>query len=143
MSSKQRYDVEQPVLILVRRGRKGRGFIVSPADSNDPIPCSTIQDLGEAVEEILNDPEQARVDVDSQGQPRFSEEPDDFDTEEEEGEADEAGPSQGPTGRSGFAPPPGFDPKDELMFQLAGMGLDKLRDISSWRRPTKNRRGKK
>ena len=61
-------DTDDPVLIIVARGRKGRGYIVTPADSDTPFPCMSAEDVGEAIIEILDDPEQQRVKANTVGQ---------------------------------------------------------------------------
>lgn len=60
----QKYDVNEPILVLIRRGRKGRGFTVCPVeDIANPAVCASAGELGEVIEEMLNDEEQPRVDV--------------------------------------------------------------------------------
>lgn len=60
----QKYDVNEPILVLIRRGRKGRGFTVCPVeDISNPAVCASAGELGEVIEEMLNDEEQPRVDV--------------------------------------------------------------------------------
>lgn len=60
----QKYDVNEPILVLIRRGRKGRGFTVCPVeDISNPAVCASASELGEVIEEMLNDEEQPRVDV--------------------------------------------------------------------------------
>jgi hypothetical protein len=50
--------------VLIRRGRKGRGFTVCPVeDISNPAVCASAGELGEVIEEMLNDEEQPRVDV--------------------------------------------------------------------------------
>jgi len=60
----QKYDINEPILVLIRRGRKGRGFTVCPVeDISNPAVCSDAPELGEVIEEMLNDESQPRVDV--------------------------------------------------------------------------------
>ncbi len=67
-------DINDPVLVIVARGRKGRGYTVTPADSDTPYPCMSAEDVGEAIIEILDDPEQARVQANTVGQKGESQE---------------------------------------------------------------------
>lgn len=55
-----------PILVLIRRGRNGRGFSVSPIeDIANPALCADGSEIGEVIIEMLNDPSQPRVDVNS------------------------------------------------------------------------------
>lgn len=61
MSDKKTYDTNDPVLIVVRKGRNGKGYIVAPADSDHLCPCMSEEDLGFAISEIINDENQPRL----------------------------------------------------------------------------------
>ena len=44
------HDVSQPILIVVRRGRGNRGFLVSAVDDLNAIsPCQDKEEMAEAV----------------------------------------------------------------------------------------------
>jgi len=60
----KKYDTDLPILIIVKKGRRGRGFQVSPVeDAENPSMCQGSQDLGELIEEMVNDESQPRVDL--------------------------------------------------------------------------------
>lgn len=59
-----KFDTTEPILVLVRRGRKGRGFSVSPVeDISNASACLDEKELGETIGEMLDDPNQPRVNV--------------------------------------------------------------------------------
>ena len=59
-------DVNAPILVLIRRGRMNRGFMVSPIeDLQNPAPCSSARELGDVISEMMNDENQPRVDLNS------------------------------------------------------------------------------
>lgn len=63
--SDKTYDINQPILVIVRRGRGGRGYAVAPVDSpTDVAACADVNQLGDAIVEILDDEKQPRVDID-------------------------------------------------------------------------------
>lgn len=65
MSSKT-YDINQPILIVVRRGRGGRGYTIAPVDSpTDIAACTDSEQVGEVIVEMLEDENQPRVDIDA------------------------------------------------------------------------------
>ncbi len=58
------HDVSQPILIVVRRGRGNRGFLVSAVDDLNAIsPCQDKEEMAEAIVEMLDDEKQPRVDL--------------------------------------------------------------------------------
>lgn len=60
----KQYDTSEPILILVRRGRNNRGFSVSPVeDISNAALCSNETEIGEVILEMLNDPNQPRVNI--------------------------------------------------------------------------------
>lgn len=66
MPSNRKDVTDQPILLIVRRGRRGRGFTVAPADDAANVePCQDETELGEAIREMLDDPEQPRFDPSS------------------------------------------------------------------------------
>lgn len=59
-----KHDTSQPILVLIRRGRKNRGFSVSPVEDVANISaCGDEKELGEVIREMLDDPEQPRVNI--------------------------------------------------------------------------------
>jgi hypothetical protein len=63
MSDPKANDTTLPILVMVRRGRRGRGYLVSAADDpNDVAPCADADEVGAAIVELLDDPDQARFD---------------------------------------------------------------------------------
>jgi len=65
MSSKT-YDINQPILVVIRRGRGGRGYTVAPVDSpTDIAACADVEQVGDAIIEMLDDDKQPRVDIDA------------------------------------------------------------------------------
>jgi hypothetical protein len=63
MSDSKANDTNLPILVLIRRGRKGRGFLVSAADDpTDVAACADGDEVGAAIVELLDDPDQARFD---------------------------------------------------------------------------------
>jgi len=63
MPSERENDINLPILVIVRRGRRGRGFTVAPADDAANVePCADISELGESIKELLDDPMQPRFD---------------------------------------------------------------------------------
>ena len=64
MSKEEKHDVSQPILIVVRKGRGGRGFLVSAVDKlNDISPCQDKEEMADAIIEMLEDEDQPRVDL--------------------------------------------------------------------------------
>lgn len=58
------HDTSEPILILVRRGRNNRGFSISPVeDISNAAIVSNETEIGEVILEMLNDPNQPRVNV--------------------------------------------------------------------------------
>jgi len=58
------HDTSEPILVLVRRGRKNRGFSVSPVeDVSDAASCADEKEIGEVIVEMLDDPKQPRVNI--------------------------------------------------------------------------------
>lgn len=64
--SNKTYDTAQPILVVVRRGRGGRGYTVAPVDNpTDIAACADVNQVGDAVVEMLEDENQPRVDIDA------------------------------------------------------------------------------
>lgn len=138
------YDVNEPILLLVRRGRGGRGYLVAAVDdASNPFPCVDDTEVGKAVIELLDDPKQPRFD-----EKQLEELEDDLDNdeleneeedrEEEEEEVDEARKEE---------PDPlddlGLDPGEKLLFQVGSAILGKARYLSNDYRDKRKERQKK
>lgn len=124
MTEKQNNSKKQ-VMFLIRRGK--RGYIVEAAGSGEPYPCLTAADIGEAVIEMLDDPNQKSVEA-------VAPEPD-------RAERSSAGAPPEPERGSEPEPPPrgnvrpnGWTAGDELLVGLAGNLLSKARKFSDWDR---------
>ena len=155
--TKKKNDTSEPILVLIRRGRKGRGFTVAPVeDFSNPAMCQTSAELGEVIEEMLDDEDQPRVDMDqllasasgagdraAAGDDGSEEEDvddedyddedyDDEDEDEEEGDGGQGGIFDGVAG----AP----DPADRLIFNLFSAAVSKGRSMSS--KPKKGKSSK-
>lgn len=133
-----KYDTSEPILVLVRRGRKGRGFSVSPVeDLANAAVCATAADVGEVIEEMLDDETQARVNVNELlraateqvpvldgSEEDDSDESDEDDSETENGKGDD-GIFDGVVGSD--------NPADRLMFNIFSSVVSKGRSMSSKR----------
>ena len=63
-NEEETHDISQPILIVVRKGRGGRGFLVSAVDDLNAIsPCQDQSEMAEAIVEMLEDEKQPRVDL--------------------------------------------------------------------------------
>lgn len=131
------YDVKQPILILVRRGRRDRGYLVAAVDdTGNPFPCADEAEVGAAVIELLDDTKQPRFDERQlegmgTGDGDEGELEDDLDDEEEdESEDDEEEYEDEPR-----APDPldelGLDPGEKLLFKVGEAILGKARHMSN------------
>lgn len=153
----QKYDVDEPILVLVRRGRKGRGFTVCPVeDVSNPAVCSDSKDMGEVIEEFLNDENQPRVnvkdllgaatdhDTQSESPPgqkgsgstrgQQAQEPEEDEEDEEEDEA-EGGIFVGVAGSE--------DPASQLLVNILSGAINQGRKMSSTRVRSRGRRVKR
>lgn len=64
MSESKNNDTNLPILVLVRRGRKGRGYLVSAIDDpTNAAACTDSEEVGQSIVEMLDDPEQPRCDL--------------------------------------------------------------------------------
>lgn len=144
MAESPTYDIKDPILILVRRGRGDRGYLVAAVDdASNPFPCVDEAEVGKAVVELLNDPKQPRfddkqlenLDEDVEGEDDFEEE--DSEEEEEEIEEKEAKPEEDPFDGMGL------DPGEKLLFQIGSAVLGKARHMSNDYRDKKKKRKKK
>lgn len=157
MSSKA-HDINQPILIVVRRGRGGRGYTVAPVDSpTDIAACSDAEQVGEAIIEMLDDDKQPRVDIDAllraadgdfeeaeeeergQGEKETGEQDLDESDEDDEDDVDEADDEE--------EEQPWYkakDPADALLITGLSKLLQKGREVSRGsRRRGRGRRGRK
>jgi len=135
MSAKT-YNTEEPILILVRRGRKGRGFSIAPVeDASNAALCADENEVGEVIKEMLDDPEQPRVNMSDLLAPaptsrqETAEEADDEDEYEDE-EDESRDPHEGTLleGTCGSA-----DPVDAILFNVFQRVVQKGQSMSSKR----------
>jgi hypothetical protein len=141
------YDVNQPILLLVRRGRGGRGYLVAAVDDTaNAFPCSDESEVGSSVIELLNDPKQPRFD---ENQLEDLEEEDLEDSASEDvDEDDDEEPEEEPEENEDPEPDPldelGLDPGEKLLFQVGTAILGKARHLSNdYRHKRKSRTSKK
>ncbi len=142
-----KYDVTQPILILVRRGRGDRGYLVAAVDdASNPFPCADESEVGESVVQLLNDPTQPRFDEKQLGAAPADydedEEEEESDIEEEEEDEDEEEYEDEPP-----APDPldelGLDPGEKLLFKIGEKLLGSARHMSNDYRDKRKKRKKK
>ena len=142
MSSKEN-DINQPILVVIRRGRGGRGYTVAPVDNpTDIAACADVEQVGDAIIEMLDDKKQPRVDIDAllraaegeeeegEGEEKDSE---DLEESDEEDEDDDEGDEEEEWYRA-------QDPADALLITVLGKLLEKGRKVS---RSSRRRRGRK
>lgn len=156
MTEPKENDTAQPILVLIRRGRKGRGYLVSAIDDpTNAAACADAEEVGAAIVEMLDDPEQPRCDLadlqdavdGASGQQESyaagrgrggeidgydgDEEDEDEEGDEEEGEEDDA-----------WVDSYTSDPLERLLFKAGQKVLNKGRELSNnYRKP--KRRGKR
>lgn len=143
MAESPTYDIKDPILILVRRGRGDRGYLVAAVDdAANPFPCVDEAEVGKSVVELLNDPKQPRfddrqlesIDEDLDDEEDFEEEDSEEESSESEPEAEaEEDPFEGM----------GLDPGEKLLFQIGSAVLGKARHLSNDYRGKKNKRRSK
>ena len=156
-----KHDTSEPILVLIRRGRKGRGFSISPVeDIANAAACATTAEVGEVIEEMLDDENQPRVDINellqaATGGPQKpkskpsaahddAEEDEDEDDDEEDDDEEEEHPSSG-SGSILDGVAEAKDPADQIMINLLSWGVNKGRSMSSKkvRVPTRPKKKKK
>ena len=139
------YDVTEPILILVRRGRGGRGYLVAAVDdASNPFPCADETEMGKAILELLDDPKQPRFDErqleergeDDELEDEDEEEDEDGEEEEEDEEEEEELVSADPF--DGL----GLDPGEKLLFRIGESLLGKARHVSNDYRDKRKKRAK-
>ncbi len=139
MSQKQSHDINAPILVIVRRGRNGRGYAIAPVDApSDIAVCADSVQVGEAIVELLDDEKQVRVDLDellnaAQEDEKEIVKDEKGGEEEEEDEEEEEEEEEEPWYRA-------QDPADALLIHGLSKLLEKGRKIS---RPSGRRRKKK
>ncbi len=140
------YDVNEPILILVRRGRGDRGYLVAAVDdASNPLPCPDEGEVGKAVLELLNDPKQPRFD-ERQLEEAYRSVAAEEGVEEEDEEAAEEEGEEEPAAEAGDDPFAGLDldPGDKLLFQIGSAIIGKARHLSNdYRRPKKKKGAKR
>lgn len=124
-----------PVAFVIKRGRRGRGFIVSTFDNpEEPIPCADKSDLSDAIVEILDDASQGRVEFDG---------PDDSGEASSKGSTSDARSEQPEESEDDgiFAGVRNADdPADRLIFNVVSAAIKKGQDISSGGSSSRSRR---
>ena len=116
----EEYDVTQPILILVRRGRGDRGYLVAAVDdASNPFSCTDDGEVGSAVVELLNDPKQPRFDEKQLEAAAADHEEDDEESEEDvedddEGEDEEEEEDDSSSSDSNMLDELGLDPAEKL-----------------------------
>lgn len=126
-------DTNEPILVLIRRGRKGRGFTVSPADDlANPAPCANAEEVGEVIEEMMNDENQPRVDMDA-----FRAASEDSSSEEED--SSESYQEKSGVARAFDGVKDSEDPATRLLFNVVGMGIEKGQE---WGKASTKRRAR-
>lgn len=148
MSSKT-YDTHQPILVVVRRGRGDRGYTVAPVDNpTDIAACSNVEQVGDAIIEMLDDEKQPRVDIDAllraadgeggEGEEEEGGSQDLEGSDEGEDDEDDDDEEEEPWYRA-------QDPADALLIAGLSKLLEKSRQVSktSRRRRGRGRKGKR
>lgn len=142
-----KFNTSDPILVVVRRGRGGKGFLVSPIENvSNAAPCVDAVEVGESILEMLNDTSQPRVNMDeligaasSKIKSSKEEECEDEDEDEDEDEGEDEEEENNPLAGDG-------DLADKMiMFGLSSL-LQKGRSMSSKKvrvPPVKKRKKKK
>jgi len=116
---------EKPILVMIGKGRKGRGFIVAPADSMDePVMCMDLEQVVETLNEWVNDPNRERFDP-------VEMEEEEFEEEEEAAKKKSSGGIFDFTGK--------MDPADELLFNIGNAVYEKAHSMSNGYRVRKKK----
>jgi hypothetical protein len=135
-------DTKEPILVLIRRGRKGRGFSASPVDDlANPAMCADASELGEVIIELLDDPKQPRVNVQELLNAAQDEAPSGDDRRDDNGhdgnEDEEDGEEEEEEGGIFSGLRDAEDPADQFLINLFSAAVNKGRDLSS--KPRKSR----
>ena len=136
MPDSKKYDTSEPILILVRRGRKGRGFSISPVeDVSNAAVCADVAEVGEVISEMLNDEEQPRVNINdliaAASAPQRSDDDDEYE-DDEDGEGRSGGLFDGVADAE--------DPADAILFNIFQTVVEKGRAMSTKRVQPRGRR---
>lgn len=139
-----KHNTSDPILVLVRKGRNGRGFTVSPVeDISNSAMCIDEKELGEAILEMLDDENQPRVNVadllnaSSNGDSKAND--GDIEDEQDSDENHDDTPSDGDGSiMDGVAN--ADDPADRLLFNLFTSAIKKGQSMSSKRVKSSGRR---
>lgn len=127
-------ELPKQVLIIVKPAK--RGFIVQAANSDQLYPCLDAEGMGEAIIEILEDPDQASMEFAPPEAPPKAESKGSRASagaqgaEETEDEDEDRGPPPG----EDASRPEGWTAGDELLVGLLGNATAKLRNFSRWRK---------
>lgn len=153
--SKKKYDTKDPILVIVKRGRNGRGYTIAPVeDAANPAMCGEKEEMGEILEEMLNDEGQPRVnlqdllassppvddhDVEPEGEPDGEPDGEGDDEDWEEGE-DEDG-DEPPAGSGGILDgvAGSDDPAETLLVNIFHRVIKGGQDMSSKPRGSRTR----
>jgi len=147
---KKKYDTSEPILVLIRRGRKGRGFSVAPVeDATNPAMCQSTEEVGEVIKEMLDDEGQARVDLKdlfSVSSGDASSDDDDYDDDDYDDDDDREGDDEDDEEEEDTAAGTIFegvagaaDPTDRLLLNVFTKVVKKGQDLSSKPRKKRNR----
>jgi len=126
-------DINSPILVIIKKGRQGRGWLVSTIENpTDPFPCSSAEEIGKAVLELLDDPNQPRFDETQifEDAPKSKSNP--LLEEEDEDEED-----------YGDYPAAGGDIADQIIFEGLSRLFSGARSISNKKAPRNIRKIKK
>lgn len=124
-------DPKKQVLIIVKPAK--RGYIVQAAGSDEQYPCLDAEGMGEAIIEILEDPDQASMEFEApkeepKAAPKAKKKAEAADDEPQE---DERRP---PPPDDLEDRPEGWTAGDELLVGLLGGAMDRARRFSRWRK---------
>lgn len=123
---------EKPKQVLIVVTPAKRGYLVEVAGSGQPYPCLDAEGIGEAIIEILEDPDQESMELEApQAQASSSREQQSApEAPEEEAEAE---PDRAPPPRDDGDRPEGWTAGDELLVGVLGGAAERLRNFSRWR----------
>lgn len=134
----ENFDINQPVLLVVKRGRFGKGYLICAADDvTNPAPAANANEVGEMVVAMLDDPNQPRFDenslsVEVEEEQQCSAPPqEEIEDEEEEEDEEEYGEEE-----DHYA---GLDAGERLLFALGEKLVGKARSASNSYRKKKKK----
>lgn len=133
-----KYDTNEPILVLVRRGRRGRGFSISPVeDIASAAICADEKEIGEVIVEMLDDENQPRVNINdllnaaTEPPPRSESEPEDEDDDDEDDDEDDEDEGDAAEGTIFEGVAGSEDPADRLLFNIFSSVVRKGQSMSS------------